>query len=165
MYVFTLICRLGLVSIAHVLNRFLHLRRSLHPPTTYASCTTKPRPARTGFSSHFNCPGENRCSGTAALRLRDLTGLDAAGAHANALRIAVHQRLYRLQVHVPAPPRHIVRVRNIIAKLRPFAANITYLCHLNLLQTCLQFPHQPELPKAALIRPDSGTSTLRRAKG
>jgi hypothetical protein len=47
-----------------------------------------------------------------------------------------------------------VRVRNVIAKLRPFAANITYLCHLNLLQTCLQFPRQPELPEAALIRPD-----------
>src|SRR5579863_7339683 len=30
---------------------------------------------------------------------------------------------------------------------------------------CLQFPRQPELPKAALIRPDLVTQTPRRAKG
>jgi hypothetical protein len=36
-----------------------------------------------------------------------------------------------------------VRVRNVVAELRAFAANITYLCHLNLLQTCLSFRARP----------------------
>jgi len=63
------------------------------------------------------------------LRLGDFTGLDAAGAHANTLRISVDQGLDGLQVHVPAPARHVVRVRNVVAELRAFAANITNLCH------------------------------------
>jgi hypothetical protein len=62
-----------------------------------------------------------------------------------------------------------VRVRNIISKLRPFAANITYLCHLNLLQTRLQFCASPNCSLnrigTALIRPDRGTPALRLAKG
>src|SRR5579863_4260622 len=69
------------------------------------------------------------------LCLRNFASLDAAGAHANALGIAIDQRLHCLQVDVPAPLRYVVRVRNVVAKLRPFAANITYLCHFNLLQT------------------------------
>lgn len=80
-----------------------------------------------------------------ALRLLDFAGLDAAGADADALGIAIDERFHRLQVYVPAPLRHIVRVGNVVAELRPLAANITYLCHLNLLQTCLQFSRQPKL--------------------
>jgi hypothetical protein len=68
-------------------------------------------------------------NGLAELSLGDLPGLDAACAHPNPLRRAVHQSLYRLQIHVPPPPRHVVRVGNVIAKLRPFAANVAYLCH------------------------------------
>ena len=64
------------------------------------------------------------------LCLLDLARLDAAGADPNALRGAVHHSLDRLQIHIPAPLGHVMRVRNVVAKLRPFAANITYLCHL-----------------------------------
>jgi len=39
------------------------------------------------------------------------------------------QRFYRLQINAPATPRHVVRVRDVIAELRAFAANIAYLCH------------------------------------
>ena len=61
--------------------------------------------------------------------LRYLPGLDAARAHTNPLRRAIHKSLHRLQIHVPPAPRHIVRVRNVISELRPFAANVAYLCH------------------------------------
>ena len=44
------------------------------------------------------------------LRLRDLAALDATGANAQALGGAVDQRFYLLQVYVPAPARHVVRV-------------------------------------------------------
>jgi hypothetical protein len=63
------------------------------------------------------------------LRLGDLSALDAAGANPDPLGCAVHERLDSLQIHVPAATRHVVRVRDVIAKLRPFAANIAYLCH------------------------------------
>src|ERR1035437_3784451 len=63
------------------------------------------------------------------LCLSDFTTLDAAGAYADALCRAIDQGLHRLQVHVPAPTRYVVRVRDVIAKLRAFAANVAYLCH------------------------------------
>ena len=63
------------------------------------------------------------------LRLGDFAALDATGAHAQAFGRTVDHRLYLLQVHVPAPAGDVVRVRDVISKLRPFAANITYLCH------------------------------------
>ena len=63
------------------------------------------------------------------LSLGDFARLDAACADANPFRNAVDQSLYRLQIYIPAAAGHIVRVRNVIAKLRPFAANGTNLCH------------------------------------
>src|SRR5580698_11098614 len=63
------------------------------------------------------------------LRFGDLAGLDAGGADADALGVAVNQRLDGLQIDVPAAPRHVVRVRNVVTELRAFAANIAYLCH------------------------------------
>jgi hypothetical protein len=71
------------------------------------------------------------------LALNDLAGFDAAGADANPLGNAVRNGLYRLQVRIPAAPRHVVRVRDIVTKLRSFAAKLTYLCH----------DESPELPK------------------
>src|SRR5258708_7554676 len=63
------------------------------------------------------------------LSLLDLTALDAVGADAHALGSALHARAHRAQVHVPAPLAHVVRVADVVAELRPFAANITDLCH------------------------------------
>ena len=63
------------------------------------------------------------------LCLGDFAALDATGADADALGIAVDEGLDGLQVHVPAAAGNVVRVRNVIAELRTFAANVAYLCH------------------------------------
>ena len=64
------------------------------------------------------------------LSLLDLARLDAAGADADPLGGAVDQSLHCLQIDIPAALGHVVRVRNVVAELRSFAANLTYLCHL-----------------------------------
>ena len=61
--------------------------------------------------------------------LGDFAFLDATGADPDPLGLAVHQRLDRLQIYAPAPPRDVVGVRDIVAELRAFPADITYLCH------------------------------------
>jgi hypothetical protein len=38
--------------------------------------------------------------------------------------------MYRPQVHVPAPAAYVVGVADFVTKLRPFAADIAYLCHI-----------------------------------
>jgi len=70
-----------------------------------------------------------RTEGRKDLSLGDLAALDAAGADANPLGIAVDQRLHRLQVDVPTAAGDVVGVGDVIAELRPFAADIAYLCH------------------------------------
>jgi hypothetical protein len=64
-----------------------------------------------------------------ALSLGDLSAFDAGCAHTQPFGGAIDQRLHRLQVHIPAPARHVVSVRNVIAELRTLAADITNLCH------------------------------------
>lgn len=64
------------------------------------------------------------------LRLLNLAALDAARAHPDLLRRAIHHGLHRLKIHIPAALRHVVGVRNVVPELWPLAANITYLCHL-----------------------------------
>ena len=56
-------------------------------------------------------------------------GFKAGGAHADALIGAVYPGVYRSQVHVPAPAAYVVGVADFVAKLRPFAADVAYLCH------------------------------------
>ena len=63
------------------------------------------------------------------LRLGYLAGLDAGGADADALGCAVNQGLDSLEIDVPAAPRDVVRVGDVITELRAFAANVAYLCH------------------------------------
>ena len=68
------------------------------------------------------------------LALDDFAGLDAAGADANALASSIHLGLDWLKVDVPATASRIVGVRDVVAKLRAFAAEFTFLCH-DLLQS------------------------------
>ena len=63
------------------------------------------------------------------LAFDDLAVLDAARADLHALRNAVGQRLHRLKIRVPATTGDVVRVGDVVAELRPFAAKITYVCH------------------------------------
>jgi hypothetical protein len=65
-----------------------------------------------------------------ALGFDDLAGLDAAGAHANALAGSLNDSLHRLQVHVPTPTGGVVGVGDVVAELRAFAAEITFLRHV-----------------------------------
>jgi len=69
-------------------------------------------------------PGRRR-----PLGLGDLAALDAAGADPDPLRIPVDQRFDRLQIHAPAAPGDVVRMRDVIAELRTFPADVAYLCH------------------------------------
>ncbi len=60
------------------------------------------------------------------LAFDDFAGLDAAGADAHALAATVYLGFDGLQVHVPATTGGVVGVRDVIAKLRAFAAKITF---------------------------------------
>jgi hypothetical protein len=59
----------------------------------------------------------------------DFAGLNAAGADAHALVTLFGDRANRAQVHIPAAPAHVVRVADLVSKLRTFAADFTNLCH------------------------------------
>jgi hypothetical protein len=61
--------------------------------------------------------------------LDDFAALDAAGADLYALAATGRSGLDRLKIRVPATTGYVVRVRNVVAKLRAFAAKLTYLCH------------------------------------
>jgi hypothetical protein len=69
------------------------------------------------------------------LAFNDFAGLDAAGADANALAAAVDLGFDGLEVYVPTTPRGVVGVGDVVAELRTFAAEITFLCHDELLQS------------------------------
>lgn len=63
-------------------------------------------------------------------RLNHFAGLEAAGANTDALVGAIYARAHGAQVHIPAPAAHVVRVADLVSKLRAFAADITNLCHV-----------------------------------
>jgi hypothetical protein len=63
------------------------------------------------------------------LRFCDLAALDAVSADADALGGAFDHGVYGLEIWTPATPGYVVRVGDVIAKLRAFAANVAYLCH------------------------------------
>jgi hypothetical protein len=65
----------------------------------------------------------------ARLGLGYFAALDAVGANANALGCPVDQSMDGLEVWIPATPGYVVCVRDVIAELRTFAANVAYLCH------------------------------------
>ena len=68
------------------------------------------------------------------LAFDDFAGLDAAGADADTLASAGDLGLDGLQVYVPATPGGVVGVRDVVAELRAFAAEITFVGH-DLLQS------------------------------
>ena len=68
------------------------------------------------------------------LAFDDFAGLDAAGADADAFASAGDLGFDRLEVDVPAAPGGVVGVRDVVAKLRAFAAKITFVGH-DLLQS------------------------------
>ena len=56
--------------------------------------------------------------------------LNAAGADLHPAITAVGQlNTDRLKIGIETPPRLVVRVRNIVSKLRPFPAYVATLCH------------------------------------
>jgi hypothetical protein len=60
----------------------------------------------------------------------NFAGFDAAGAHLHTTVASVRQlNAYRLQVRIETPTGLVVGVRNVITKLRAFAAYITSLSH------------------------------------
>ena len=61
--------------------------------------------------------------------LLDFAVANARRAGTNALRSAIENRSYALEIHVPAAVSHIVGVANLMSKLRALAANITNSCH------------------------------------
>ena len=63
------------------------------------------------------------------LRLYDFAALHAGSADADALGGLPHLGVNGAQIDVPTPLGHVVRVADVVAELRPFAADITYLCH------------------------------------
>src|SRR5262249_42031868 len=63
--------------------------------------------------------------------LDDLAGLQAGSADANALVGAVDAGAHRPKIDVPAAAAHVVRVADLVSKLRAFAADVANLCHLN----------------------------------
>lgn len=62
----------------------------------------------------------------------DFAAADAGCARAQALACPADHSANTLQVHIPPALGHIVGVADLIPKLRLFAANFTYLCHLKL---------------------------------
>ena len=63
------------------------------------------------------------------LRLLNFPASQAGRTHANALAAALHLGVDRAQIDVPAPLGHVVGVADVVSKLRPLAADFTYLCH------------------------------------
>ena len=67
--------------------------------------------------------------GFCVLGLDHFAAAQAGSAHAHTLVTSLGFGLYRAQIHVPASAGHVVRVADGVSELRPFAANITNLCH------------------------------------
>jgi hypothetical protein len=63
------------------------------------------------------------------LSLYDLAALDAAGADAQLPGAALYLRLNGTKIDVPASPGDVMRVRDVVSKLRAFAADFADLSH------------------------------------
>jgi hypothetical protein len=63
------------------------------------------------------------------LRFLNFAAAQAGRAHTYPLGRALHFRVDRAQIDVPAPLGHVMGVADVISELRPLAANFTNLCH------------------------------------
>ena len=64
-----------------------------------------------------------------SLRFDDFAAAEAGGANANPFSSGAHFGVHWPQIHVPAPLGDVMGVADVISKLRPLAADLTYLCH------------------------------------
>ena len=55
---------------------------------------------------------------------------NASRAYAHLLPVAGHQRMYPLQVRIPAPPSRVVRVADYVPEMRTLAAQFTLHRHI-----------------------------------
>jgi hypothetical protein len=67
--------------------------------------------------------------GREELRFYDFATAQAGGADANTSGGRADLGMHRPQVDVPTPFGDVMSVADIIPELRPFAADLTYLCH------------------------------------
>ena len=63
------------------------------------------------------------------LRFRDFAAAYAGRADAHALGGRAHASVHRTQVNVPAPLGDVMRVTDVISRLRLLAADVALLCH------------------------------------
>jgi len=100
---------------------------SLYEASTTNNTHSKTPPGKVGAVElifQLSLLPERQC-----LRLCYLAALDAVSANANALGSAVDQGANSLQIDAPTTPSDVVGVRNVVTKLRAFAAYVAYLCH------------------------------------
>ena len=62
----------------------------------------------------------------------DLARPDALGAGPDPGGRPIHQHAHRLEIGIPAPPRLVVGVADVVAARRPLAADVTNSCHVPL---------------------------------
>jgi hypothetical protein len=85
------------------------------------------------------------------LYARHFSGLQGAGAHINAFRLAVHQNANFLHVDSPSAFAVVVGVRNMIAGSRFFSCNEAFASHsLHLPIRTLQIPHYHSINEGSL---------------
>ena len=61
--------------------------------------------------------------------LLDAAGADAGGADAHTLVHALNHSFHSPKIGIPPPPRHVIRVADVVAETRLLAADIAFHCH------------------------------------
>ena len=69
------------------------------------------------------------CSQESLSGFLDFSVADTGRARTNVLAGPIENRANTLQVYIPATVGHVVRVTDLVSKLRTLAANFTYSCH------------------------------------
>src|ERR1700690_1239376 len=83
------------------------------------NCSRRSKPGRYFLCAPCGC----------LLSLNHFAAAQAASANADTLGRALHFGMNRAEIDVPAPLGDVVGVADVVAELRPLAANITNLCH------------------------------------
>ncbi len=61
--------------------------------------------------------------------LLDAAGADAGGADAHTLVHALNHSFHSPEIGIPTPPRHVIRVADVVAETRLLAADVAFHCH------------------------------------